>query len=489
MKKKTMRLFAFAMLCLSATTGTAANANTLYGKDITAVKGATSQTMSLYMGNQTTICGMQFDMYLPDGITIKSITLGAERFEDLTYTLASEKQADGAIRVFCATSMLTDAIWDDDIDGKDIRQTAPVLNVTLGIAEGCGVGAYDVELGNITFSHYDEATRTATKLLGDNSASMLMIKPSSGKEAREKNGTVSMATAKGVALSRSDIENALAGKENITCLDLRAAELSKGISSAAELKVAGLSENSLFMLPAGTGVIGENIITDRRCESLKLTDGAPFAVPVAFDAVKASYERVMANAWGTICLPYETKSGGNVQFYVLSSVDAENGKMYFDKVDGLKAGEAGIYKKTGGSHVEMTASNVEVPVMTEAAVTETAASNFTMKGCLKETRFEGLDPNSDEGIYYIKSNKFLRGNGILTMPAFRAYFIAENVAGAKFDISDEEDGNDQVTRVQGGLQTLDSRLSAGQMYNLQGMQITETESGIVISNGKKYLKR
>ena len=483
MKKNIISLFAFAMLCLSATTGMAVNANTLYGKDIAAVKGATSQVVNLYMGNQTPICGLQFDMYLPDGITMKSITLGAERFEDLTYTLASEKQADGAIRVFCATSILTDAIWDDDIDGKDIRQTAPVFNVTLDIAEGCCVGAYDVEIGNITFSHYDEATRKATKLLGDNSASMLMIKPASGVEGNESENILSIATGTGENVDKDTYNGIVEGKDDVEVVDLRAATIGGDITSADDLKTDGMSDNVLFFLPEESEVTGNNVIVNGSCDKFAITDGANIKCPRGFNALVATYKRNFKNhAWQPLYLPFAVVADvltGDFEIAKFSNSQDNEKEINVENVTSgtLEANSPYLIRLKD----ERALGEYDIPG--ESDVEKTLDKEMMVGPYYKlKTTYKKISGTDLQGKYALVGGVFKKAGNAASLGAFRIYLEAVS-SSAKDEVTLSFD---EPTGIRSAVQ---SHENTAERYNLNGMRVDSNYKGIVIANGRKEIWR
>lgn len=484
MKKNFIKLFAFAMLCLSATTGIAANANTLYGKDVTAVKGATSQVISLYMGNQTSICGLQFDMYLPDGITMKSIELGAERFEDLTkkYTLTSEKQADGAVRVFCATSIPTDAIWDEDIESNDIRQTAPVFNITFGIAEGYGVGAYDVELGNITFSHYDETTRKVTKLLGDNSASMLMIKPASGVEGNEDENVLSIATGTGANVDKDTYKSIVEGKEDVEVIDLRAATIGDDITSTDDLKTDGMSDNVLFFLPEGSEVTGDNAIINGSCEKLAITDGENIKCPRGFNALVATYKRNFKNhAWQPLYLPFAVVADvltGDFDIAKFSSSQDDEKEINVENITSgtLEANSPYLIRLKD----ERALGDYDIPG--ESDVEKTLDKEMMVGPYYKlKTTYKEISGADIQGKYALVGGVFKKAGNAASLGAFRIYLEAVD-SSAKDEVFLSFDEPTGIREVQGSkFQTQNSA------YNLNGVHVDSNYKGIVIVNGRKEI--
>lgn len=64
-----------------------------------------------------------------------------------------------------------------------------------------------------------------------------------------------------------------------------------------------------------------NVIINGVCENLVLTDGNDLSVPSNFTVTNATYSRSMDSEWGTICLPYEVQSNDNVAYYHILGVE------------------------------------------------------------------------------------------------------------------------------------------------------------------------
>jgi len=81
--------------------------NMIYFEDATAFVN-TTVTLPLQMKNSASITAVQFDVYLPEGVTIEktsrgkyNVTFNEDRADNTTHTLSSALQDDGAIRVLC----------------------------------------------------------------------------------------------------------------------------------------------------------------------------------------------------------------------------------------------------------------------------------------------------------------------------------------------------------------------------------------------------
>lgn len=81
--------------------------NSIYFEDATAFVNTTID-LPLQLKNENDITAVQFDVYLPEGISIEknargkyNITFNEDRADNMTHTLSSALQSDGAVRVIC----------------------------------------------------------------------------------------------------------------------------------------------------------------------------------------------------------------------------------------------------------------------------------------------------------------------------------------------------------------------------------------------------
>ncbi len=114
------------------------NAETYAGKQI---------VLPIDMNNVASIKAFQFDLYLPDGVTIAKDE-DEEELIELTsraaksHTIAYSNRPDGAIRMIC-TSMSGAAFKGNE---------GAIVNVTLNVAQSMTDGDYDIEIKNIELS-------------------------------------------------------------------------------------------------------------------------------------------------------------------------------------------------------------------------------------------------------------------------------------------------------------------------------------------------
>ena len=94
-------------------------ANMVYFEDATVFVN-TTLNLPLQLKNENDITAVQFDVYLPEGVTIEknsrgkyNITFNEDRADNSTHTLSSNLQADGAVRVICYSTE-SELFWGNE---------------------------------------------------------------------------------------------------------------------------------------------------------------------------------------------------------------------------------------------------------------------------------------------------------------------------------------------------------------------------------------
>ena len=125
----------------------------------------TETTLSVNMSNETEISSIQFDIYLPKGMTFTTdnsgnalVEMTTERTTEEKHTFEHAIQADGALRVICYSNS------NDVFSGNK----GEVFKVTVSAGEEMLDKTYDIEIKNITLSEangirkYDVPLSTST---------------------------------------------------------------------------------------------------------------------------------------------------------------------------------------------------------------------------------------------------------------------------------------------------------------------------------------
>lgn len=111
--------------------------NVIYIEPMEARTGAEA-TISLKMKNTAAIRGFQFDLYLPEGMTVVKSSKGriqgsltASRLpEEDEHDLTFSEQQDGAIRFLCSSQ------YDETFTGNDGEIATLLVNVSADMADG-----------------------------------------------------------------------------------------------------------------------------------------------------------------------------------------------------------------------------------------------------------------------------------------------------------------------------------------------------------------
>ncbi len=126
--------------------------NVAYVADATITAG-TQTDLSICMKNSAPIRGFQFDLYLPEGVTVAKTekgriiaSLSSERLDvDDEHTLITEEQSDGAIRFLCSS------LYDENFTGNE----GEIASLKVNVSEDAVSGDYTVLLKNIILTETD----------------------------------------------------------------------------------------------------------------------------------------------------------------------------------------------------------------------------------------------------------------------------------------------------------------------------------------------
>lgn len=136
--------------------------NVIYIEPMEEMNGSQA-TISLKMKNTAAIRGFQFDLYLPEGVTVIKSTKGkiqgelsAGRLpEEDEHTLTFSEQPDGAIRFLCSSQ------YDETFTGND----GEIATLRVNIAEDMVDGDYLLQLKNMKLTETDISKYYETELV------------------------------------------------------------------------------------------------------------------------------------------------------------------------------------------------------------------------------------------------------------------------------------------------------------------------------------
>ncbi len=418
--------------------------------------GTTSKTATLDLINpEEDITAFQCDIYLPAGIDWASTTdrrgnitytqptfnKAADRTDDTYHTISPiTKMTDGSFRII-VYSMKKEVFLDN---------AGAVIDLPLVFDADLAAGVYDVKVGNMVLTKTD----VTQELPDDYTFSVLVGSPEIASATLHGDYTVD---------AISELNTALASNTVLSAIDF-----TEATSVDASTKIETGNKNLLVYVSEGTDVANsQNVVEGDECASLVLTDGYDFSAPKAFTAVSASYSRTAPSTYGTIVLPFVPTTNG-VEFYELTGVTPTC--FEFQKVVSPVAGTPYLYRATTDN---FTATNAEIAATEAGKVT---ASGWTMQGTYTKEVFDASD-----NVYAVSDDKVYCNIGTLTMNPFRAYFTG-NTSSAPMNIS--IDGTTVIGSIENGELAID-----GAAFNLAGQKVSKSYKGIVITNGRKEIRK
>lgn len=157
-----MSCICFAGFAKAEVTDLTGNDNVIYVSPVTAKAGETLK-LSVCMKNTAEIRGFQFNLYLPDGVTIalnpkgkEIVSLNKERRDEYDeHTLSVKKQENGSYMFLCGS------LSEDVFLGND----GEIISVTLNIPTDMASGVYPLKIVNQKLTENDISKYYETELV------------------------------------------------------------------------------------------------------------------------------------------------------------------------------------------------------------------------------------------------------------------------------------------------------------------------------------
>lgn len=289
------------------------------------------------------------------------------------------------------------------------------------------------------------------------------------------------------------------------------------LSSISDLSGINIScssnPNCLYLLADGvdtpSDLTAKNVVKGTVAENIALTDGNNFYSPIDFTATNISYTRTFTRAatttggWNTLYLPFDVSSvsaSGNTidwfhsdsdtgkDFWLKTMTGDDNGKVYFDHANSLKANTPYI--------IALPGSDFGDKQLTEKPITFSASDaniKATTTGSLNGNsyKFRGSTVGqtlSDVFMLNTKGDKFIKATRDTALPAFRTWIEASNISSLSRQQLVIGDGD-----IQGIHDMEDGKLKKdenGALYTLDGRRVNSqstSKKGLYIRNGKKII--
>ena len=387
--------------------------------------------------------GMQFDLTLPEGISLVSDEVGylvdlGSRTTSRKHTIEAQLQADGTIRVMAYSNR------NSNFSGSE----GDVAILTLKADDQLKAGVYDVQLHNIILSQANggdidqqEPADYEGSILSGTLAENPVIK---GDITAEAANVISAAVTK-----------------DVTHIDLT---LAAKVADDAVFTTA--NPNTLILAAAGTQNASKNVVAGDVCANLVLSDASAFAAPKTFTASQVSFS-TNVNAYKTLTLPFnadvpEGFSASNATSVTGTTVNLESTSTINANSPVMIEGEGPL---------ELKAANAVVKATGDAAFT-----NGMLSGTFKSIP-------APVGSYVLQKHSGTTGFYLVadvqpTVGAFRAILNVPETGVKLYTFDDEATGI-----------SLTPALSeeGATYYNVSGQRMSRMQKGINIVNGKKIL--
>ncbi|GJG37926.1 hypothetical protein PRLR5067_30930 [Prevotella lacticifex] len=195
-----------------------------------------------------------------------------------------------------------------------------------------------------------------------------------------------------------------------------------------------------------------------------------------------------ANAWNTLVLPFDltaeqlaAKFGADAKFATYTGTSKNNDGTYTLKFQSVSALTANTPVFVWGANNKELYEFSGVKVVKADPTSTPSDAAFSFTGSYDKTTLKAGD-------WFISSdNKFYRALGTETMKPMRAVFRPVSAAAAKglsFSIDGGEATGISAITADGSIVVNDN----APMYNLAGQRVNDSYKGVVIQNGKKYIK-
>lgn len=387
--------------------------------------------------------GLQFDLALPEGISLVSdedgyfVSLGS-RTTSRKHTIEAQQRADGTIRVMAYSNR------NSNFSGTE----GDVVVLTLKADDNLAGGVYDLQLKDIILSlanggdiDQQEPADYEGSILSGTLAENPVIK---GDITAEAANVISAAVTK-----------------DVTHIDLT---LAAKVADDAVFTTA--NPNTLILAAAGTQNTGKNVVAGDVCANLVLSDASAFAAPKTFTASQVSFS-TNVNAYKTLTLPFnadvpEGFSASNATSVTGTTVNLESTSTINANSPVMIEGEGPL---------ELKAANAVVKATGDAAFT-----NGMLSGTFKSIP-------APVGSYVLQKHSGTTGFYLVadvqpTVGAFRAILNVPETGVKLYTFDDEATGI-----------SLTPALSeeGATYYNVSGQRMSRMQKGINIVNGKKIL--
>ncbi len=292
----------------------------------------------------------------------------------------------------------------------------------------------------------------------------------------------------GVVISRAYISGCLnvTKQRDYTILDATSFYCSKNFSMTTATGLTGVTKTSETELKNGT-------VCHQQSKAWEQNIGTdPYPTPTGDKGLY--HTRTVSGEYGTVCLPFSVKSDDNIKYYKLDTNkdDGQDIKLVFKYVeDVIKEDTPLLYRA-----VEAEGADADNPVeicfnSAGDGFTSLSSANHTGTPWCMWGTFDGKTIEGTSAKYYcVFSDGEFKNMATMTIPPYQTYLYLnsqtiDEFAGKSIKIVLED--KDDIATAISSLPT--SEGWAGSSYSVTGTKVDSNYRGIVIQNGKKYVRK
>lgn len=282
--------------------------------------------------------------------------------------------------------------------------------------------------------------------------------------ANNDNSTYSLLDASGNGIAKTNLAAGTAAKEGFTTV-------------TKIFKTGDEASNYVFQFTANGNSSLKNVLLKKAVITL---DEAATEAPTAGVAKTVIYNRSFKQGWNSIVLPFDATLTELGASDAIEYTGTSNTTINFNTVTSLKANTPYmVYFDKAKTDATTFSGKTIAPSETLTTTDDNGQYNFV--GTYVQKTGENSPITSND--YVVVTGGIQKAKGENTLKAFRAYFAAQTAQAKSLTFT--IDGN-VVTGVKAV--ELQNAVNDGAIYNLAGQRVSDSYKGVVIKNGKKYVK-
>jgi hypothetical protein len=428
--------------------------------------------------------GIQFDLFLPDGISVPTdadgyycIDLGSRTSSRKHVLPECTMKTDSTLRVLCYSNS----------NATFTGENGDVLVITVVGDENLTGGVYDLKINNIVLSRPDVTNNKPA----DYKASILT---DAGRDVKTfvLNGIYS-------ADVLSEFSASLAYNTKITCIDL---------TQSIEVDETGTlttgNPNTVLYLADGMSLANTyNVVSGDERSNIVLTDGYDFAIPENEECTNITYTRTFNNTeWQALYVPFEIPVDADfiahfdvAYFNDVHSYD-DNKDAIIDRMtmELIEIEEGHTLKANYPYLIRAKETGETIIAVTDATLYTTEENSINCTSVFMQFEVTGtyttMTSEQLQGCYAVSNGKWAQSSGSAVLRPFRLWLKLTPIDGSPVKINEKamrsisirlsgEDDTTEIKNVKMGSQTQDF------IYDIQGHRVENPTKGIYIMNGKK----